>query len=378
MQFIVENEAFARVLALVKGSIRQSSIPILCHIAVEATKDNKLRIRSSNLERETEAVMAADVTVEGSAALPGEVLCALSRRLSKGGQCSVTKNGERVKVVSGASKFDLRYLGLEDFPSPKAIGDDAVSFTLPAIALRNLLSHTIYAANPKDKRPYCQGPHLIADGPKLIAMGTDGLRLAEYAIDLPKGAATMPTVLVPIEACQQMLDMLADSNATDEATLAVTPAVMELRFGEVRLATALIDGTPISYKHLIPKRAETPDAATKPYMLTEAIDRALVVHLGTTQPIGVRPTVGLTMGGGEIKLDAGSNTSLGNAAEAIEAETNGHDVSFRIVADYLSQALKAFPETANVGICQEAYGKPVMLVAPECPEMTHVVMPVTK
>lgn len=379
MQFIVENEAFAKALNLVKGSIRQSSIPILCHIAVEAGKDNKLKLRASNLERETEVAIPAEVIKEGSGALPGEVLCAMSRRLSKGGQAEVTKTGgERVKVVSGSSKFDLRYLALDDFPGGKVMGDDAVEFTLPASWLKALLSHTLYAANPKDKRTYCQGPHLIADGPKLVAMATDGLRLAEYTVDLPKGAATMPSISIPIEACQQILDMLAEAKETDSVHLAVSSALLEVRYESARLATALIDGRPIDYKHLIPKRETPADASVKPYALSEAIERTMVVYLGAALSMGAKHSIGLKLGNGAIALDAGNNTSMGLAGETVEAETNGHDVSFRIVADYLAQALKIFPETVTVDIRQAGREKPILLAAPERPEMVHVIMPVVK
>ena len=103
----------------------------------------------------------------------------------------------------------------------------------------------------------------------------------------------------------------------------------------------------------------------------------MTVYLGSRDQSSKQPALGLTFAKGEIKLEAGV---VGNeqATEIIEAETNGHDVSFKINADFLSQALKVFPETATVGVQQDAYGKPILFAAPETPEMVHVVMPVMK
>jgi DNA polymerase III subunit beta len=372
MKFVVENEAFAKALAQVKGSIRQSSIPILCHVAVEALPGNQLKIRSCNLERETEVVLPAEVSAQGSAALPGEVLCALSRRLAKGGQSEFAKTSERVKLTSGASSYDFRYLELKDFPISRPIGDDAVRFSLPSSELRKLISSVMYAANAKEQRAYCRGPWLQAQGKRLVALATDSLRMAECAIDLPKGAASMPSIIVPLEACQQIIDVVTD---VDEVELAVSSSMLEVRAGSVRLATSLIDGRPIDYKHLIPKREDDP-VTVHPYVLSEAVDRAMTVYLGEREP-NRRSALTLALGKGAIKLEAGV---AGNeqATETIEADTNGHDISFRIDARFLSDALKAFPETATVGVQQEEYGKPVLFWAPQTPEMVHVVMPWVK
>src|SRR4051812_44013084 len=125
MNFVVENEAFASALALVKSCIpARSTIPILSHVAIEAKVANVLVIRATCLEREMEATIKADVTVPGGAALPGEILSGLTRKRAKGGQSSVSIKDERCKVVSGSSKYDLRVLPLADFPQAKAIADD--------------------------------------------------------------------------------------------------------------------------------------------------------------------------------------------------------------------------------------------------------------
>lgn len=375
MQFIVENKALTKALGLVKGSIRQSTIPVLCHVAVETDKANsRLKIRSSNLEREAEVAVPAEIITDGSAALPGEVLCALARRLPNGGQSEVTKNGRCVKLVSGAAKFDLRYLELTDFPLAKVMPAEGVTrFALPAAQLQTLIASVLYAANPKDNRAFCRGPSLAVEGKKLVATAMDGFRLAEQSVPIPKGAAAMPTVFLPVESAQHILEMLAQADPESAVDLAVSASLLEVRHGEDRIATSLIEARPLDYKHLIPSR-ETIAAQFRPYVLSEAIERSLCVYLGEKDQNAKSPALHLAFADNGITLEAGV-AGKETAAETLEAETNGHDLTFRVDARYFSDALKAWPESTTVSIGQEAPGKAIMLVADNKPEAVHLVMP---
>ena len=370
MQFIVENEAFARALGLVKGCVpTRSTIPILSHVAVIA-RGSEVVVRATNLAREVETAVPAEVVQEGGAALPGEVLAGLAKRLAKGGQTELRHLMGRAQLTSGSSKYDLRTLPIEDFPSIKEMASGAVVFGMDAATLRDLIQATVYPADPKGLKPYNQGIHLHAVGKHLVAVATDDHRLARRTADLPKGAASMPGVTIPEDSARAMLQML---EGADGVELAVSASLVELRLPGVRLASALLECTFPDYERVIPKLNGT--AATfRPYALAEALGRATTVYLGDTSAGRMAPTATLTFKGGSINLEAGIRGNE-QAVEVVDAETNGHDISFTVNAQYLADMLGAWPETVAVGVQQADPSKPILFTAADRPEMTHVIMP---
>jgi DNA polymerase-3 subunit beta len=277
IHFIVENEALAKALVYLKGVVRTgTTVPILTHVAVETAGDKEILVRANNFDRETEVRMPAEVMKAGAAALPGEVLQALAKRLTRGGQCEVSLVDDRAYLVAGSSKYDLRTLPIADFPGKKS-ASEPVEFSLSAAELRAMIKSVAYAASyPKSDRYYLQGVNLHVSGEKLIAVATDGVRLAVKSSPLPDGAAGMPRVTVPSETASAMADLLKDVEGDVE--LAVCPHLIELRLPDLRLASSLIDGTFPDYQRIMP--AINGAAATfRVCALAEAVARVDIVRL---------------------------------------------------------------------------------------------------
>lgn len=376
MKFVVENEAFARAIALVKSCVpARATIPILGHVIVEA-KASSIVVRASNLERETEATVAAEVSEPGSVALPGEVLAGLARKLTKGGQLEVSTKDDRAKAVSGSSKYDLRTLPAVDFPMRKTVGEDAVTFTIPGKTLRSLLQSTVYATALKDDRLFCQGVNLVTEGNQLIAVGTDGLRIAIMTIELPQGAAKMPAATLPQESCRTVCDLIGEDQSDVE--LAVSASLLELRLEGCRFASGLLNFTlPANWSKFIPAKGKVATAATfRPYVLSEAVDRACVVFLSERDTKNRWPTIECEAKDGNIHLSAGRRGSE-QAAEIVEAETNGHSAAFKVPAEHVVEMLAMWSESSSVEMSQEKPGKPIVFESSQQPEMRHAIMPLT-
>lgn len=370
MKFIVENEPFAKALARVKSCIpNRSTIPILAHVVVEARAAD-IVMRASNLDRETEVTLAAEVSEPGAVALPGEVLVALSRKLTKGGQTEVATDGDRVKIASGSSKYDLRTLPAADFPSAKEMGTQPVVFSMPAETLRTLIQSVAYACDATDTRAMCQGVHLCVAGREMVAVGSDGLRLALRAVDMPKGSATMPAICIPVATAANIVEVIADSK--EDVELAVSRALIDVRMAGLRLASQLVNGDLIPYDKFIPK-APGYIGSFRAYVLREAIERACVVFLSEKDTNRRIPVLEFAIGDGAINLKAGIKGAE-QGTETIEADTKA-DKTIRLNATYLTEMLALWPETATAELQQESANAPVRFTSPELPGVVHVVMP---
>lgn len=313
--------------------------------------------------------MPAEVMKAGAAALPGEVLQALAKRLTRGGQCEFSLVDDRAHLVAGSSKYDLRTLPIADFPGKKS-ASEPVEFSLSAAELRATIKSVAYAAYyPKSDRYYLQGVNLHASGEKLIAVATDGVRLAVKSSPLPDGAAGMPRVTVPTEAPSAMVDLLKDVEG--DAELAVSPQLMELRLPNLRLASSLVDGTFPDHQRVMPAIGGAA-AKFRVRTLAEAVARVDIVRLSDVNKRA--PILRLTTRDGAICLEAGAAGGE-QALETVEAQTNGCFLSFGVAADYLAEMLDAWPKDAELGVQQSSPSSPILFMADERPSESHLIMP---
>jgi DNA polymerase-3 subunit beta len=266
----------------------------------------------------------------------------------------------------------MRTLPLEGFPDRRVVGDKAARFSLDAHVLREMLQEVRYASDPKSGYLYARGVCLHVGGGRLTAVATDHHRLAMQSAPMPSGAADMPPIIVPTEAVVAIIDLLEDGAV---AELAVTEALLEVSVVPgARLTTALIGGVfPASYEKVIPP-ADHPAMSFRPYAMSEAVERAAVVHLGQANPNKLAPIMRLSTGDGVVQLRAGV---AGNeeADEVVEADTNGHQLSLSVNASYLAQMLRVWPEDSVVGVHQAAADRAILFAAADRPHVRHVLMP---
>jgi len=369
MQFKAENRAFADALDLVKGAIRPSTVPILSHVCVTAS-DGVVTLRANNLDRETEASFRAEVTREGSAALPGEILAGIVRRLPKGGDCTLDLRDEVAELTSRKSVYKLRSLPADDFPKGRRITGEAAVFEMDGATFRDLLRHVAYPANETHPKQYSRGVYLHAHEGKLAATATDGHRLALVEVDLPEGAAEFPEMIIPASTVKAILELTAK---VDRVVVAGTRHAIEVRVEGARLTSALVDCAYPDYRKVIPKRNGAA-AVFRPDSMSEALDRAATVYLGRSDPNKLAPTVKITAGDDSIELVAGIAGGE-RGLETVEADINEHPLEVSVVTTYLAEMLKQWPETTDLAIQHGGGMGPVLFCAAAMPNVTHLIMP---
>src|SRR6202011_3391713 len=118
----------------------------------------------------------------------------------------------QLALRAGRYATSLVVLPVEDFPAMTA-GLLPTRFSLPAQALRGLIDRTRFAISTEETRYYLNGIYLHAaesgEARVLRAVATDGHRLARVELDpLPKGAESMPGVIVPRKTVGELRKLL--------------------------------------------------------------------------------------------------------------------------------------------------------------------------
>src|SRR6204780_1849620 len=105
-------EALQSVIGVVE---RRQTMPILSNVLLSA-RENRLRITGTDLE--VELVAAAEVTVQqaGDITVPGRKLLDIVRTMPDKSQVTMTREGEKVVLRGGRSRFSLSSLPASEFP----------------------------------------------------------------------------------------------------------------------------------------------------------------------------------------------------------------------------------------------------------------------
>ena len=189
-----------------------------------------------------------------------------------------------------SSRFALQALPPEDFPD-LASGDLANTFSLPAADLKGLIEKTRFAISTEETRYYLNGIYLheVAAGALLRAVATDGHRLAQAQIALPKGAKGMPGIIVPRKTVLELVKLIEGEDGDVE--IALSASKIRFTVGNLVLTSKLIDGTFPDYERVIPRNNDKVlDVDTKTF--ADAVDRVSTISIEKGRAVKLNIAVG--------------------------------------------------------------------------------------
>src|SRR5689334_3540356 len=116
MKFSVQREHFLNQLGIaVRGVSTRSAIQTLAGVLIRA-ESGKVELQATDMELGIRVQVEAAAEREGAVVLPGRLLLDVVRSLPKDDLTLEHRTSEQdVEVVSGASKFHLRTLPIDDF-----------------------------------------------------------------------------------------------------------------------------------------------------------------------------------------------------------------------------------------------------------------------
>src|ERR1700676_4612598 len=141
---------------------RRQTMPILSNVLLGA-RDNRLRITGTDLEGELGAAAEVSGPQGGENTVPRRKLLDIVRTLPEKTTVTLTREGEKVVLRGGRSRFSLSSLPASEVP---VIEDINAQHTLQIRAhdCRRLIDKTHFARAQQDGRYYLNGTLLETDG----------------------------------------------------------------------------------------------------------------------------------------------------------------------------------------------------------------------
>src|SRR6202171_6241756 len=304
MKVTVERAQLLKSLGHVHRVVeRRNTIPILGNVLIRA-ESAKLSLKATDLDLEVTETLAAESATGGSTTVPAHMFYDIVRKLPDGAQIVLEGDGDRsvLAIRAGRSRFTLQTLPENDFPD-LAAGD-----------MTRLIDRTQFAISTEETRYYLNGIYLHAAGSAkaatLRAVATDGHRLAQIDLALPKGAVGMPGVIVPRKTVGEVQRLIEDNEA--EVAIELSQGKIRFTIGNVVLTSKLIDGTFPDYGRVIPQNND------KELIVDKKDFEAAVDRVSTISSERGR-AVKLALSAGRLVLSV-TNPDSGSATEELEVE----------------------------------------------------------
>jgi DNA polymerase-3 subunit beta len=360
-----QRDTLLKPLAAVIGIVeRRNTLPILSNVLLQC-RDRALSCLATDLELEVCAQVALEGESDFTLTTSARKLYDIVRSLPEEAKISLDLQDGRLTVKSGRSRFTLQTLDAATFPRMPELSDASVELRLNQGALRELLRLTQYAMAQQDIRYYLNGLLLDQSGETLRLVATDGHRLA-YAEGRADGAASgaSSSTILPRKLVQELSRLLGDGDET--VTLQVGPQQVRASFGDIRIASKVIDGKFPDYNRVIPQDQPKAIEVGRSTLL-DALRRAEILSNDKLR------SVRLLLDSGRLSVSC-TNTEQEEAAEELEVDYQGDALDIGFNVQYLLEALATLGgETVTLNLRDQ--NSSCLLTDRDNPGYRYVVMP---
>lgn len=330
MKISISRDAILNPLQMVNNVIeRRQTLPILSNVLI-SVKDNTLSLTGTDLEVEMINKCSITNTEEGDTTLPGRKLLDICKALPEGANLEINIDGERATLKSGRSRFTLSTLSATEFPSIDAL-ISPFEFTITEETFKKLIDQTQFCMAQQDVRYYLNGLMLELSNDQIIAVATDGHRLAFCKADVELSPSETRQVIIPRKAVNEISRLLDDSK--DEIKVSLSENHIRVELSDVIFTSKLIDGKFPDYQQVIPQKCDN-EVKSPRDNLHQAFNRTSV--LSNEKYRGMR----LQLSENQLQATV-HNPEQDEAEEVIEVAYSGDEFEIGFNVAYLLDALSA-------------------------------------
>jgi DNA polymerase-3 subunit beta len=338
-------------------------MPILANILIR--KDGE---HVSFLSTDTEVQITTNAAIGSGPEQMGTTVAArklldILRALPESGDVTMTLANKRLTVQSGKSRFALQTLAAEEFPTVSVSDAFTATVTLPQKTLKHLFNMVHFSMAQQDIRYYLNGLLLVLDGRNVIAVATDGHRLAFCQVETEQEFARQE-VIIPRKTIMELQRLLEESDETVQ--LDISASQVKLTFADIELVSKLVEGKFPDYTRVIPKGYKNDFTINRDELL-RSLQRAAIMTSDKFK--GVRCIISP----GSLKISS-TNADQEEAVEELEIDYGGDSIDIGFNVSYLLDVLNNLKcESINVSLGDS--NSSALISIPDNQDFKYVVMP---
>lgn len=345
----------------------RSPKPVLTNIKLEADPTSAM-VSATDLEVGIRAaVEGVETLAPGAVLLPSSRLVAIVREAAAGTVFEIESDGTAVVVKSARSEFRLPVEDPLEFPSVASF-PAGPSFELSTALVHELVRRTVFATDNESSRYALGGVLLELSGSGVIAVGTDGRRLAKMEGPCQVHGGELPDAqpIVPARAMQLVERSLG--GADTPVHLAVRSGEILVKTGGTTISARQVDGRFPRWRDVFPERPDAIRVQVVAGPLLAAVRQAAIVT--SEQSKGVD----FSFEPGQLVL-SGRSAESGESRIELPIDHAGQTVRIKLDPRFASDFLRvldggstisielADPQSACVCRTDDGYGYVIMPLA---------------
>lgn len=328
---INKADLLAPLLTVAGALDKKQSLAILSNFLFKLT-DNAIEITATDLEIEICArIPCQSHQSPGLTTIPAKKFIDIIRALDDNTPLALSLNNKAILTIKQErSSFKLATLSAESYPSTQDECSEA-EFHMPRLALLQLLQSTHFAMSQQDVRFFLNGILMEFDKQSILAVGSDGHRLA--ISQFPCETGLQQKILIPKKGVQELLRLL-NHISDEQVLLSAGKNHIKLVTKDFVFLSKLIEARFPPYLKAIPKNTDK-----QLIVDCERLKRSLsrIVILAHEKSKGVL----FHIQANQLTLIA-NNQEQEEATDTIEAETLGEEIKIGLNAGYLLDVLNHF------------------------------------
>ena len=357
-------ELLSQLQTATRVASSRTSVQALSGVMISAESDRPVLL-ATDMEIGLRVPLAGEIVRPGTAVLPARLLLEVVRSLpGEAVTLELRPTEQDVELISGAAKFHLRTLRVEDFPNLPTPEPDT-RMTLPSGAFVDTALQVSRSASKDETRPVLTGVLISASGQELRMVATDSYRLSVKRTALETPLESSIEANVPARALQELARI---AQAVEEAELTVSLGQNQVVFeiGEIVLSSRLIDGQFPNYRQLLPESVEH-ELRLSSAEITEVVRR---VSLLAQKNAPLR----LSFNEGELTVSA-QTPDVGEASETLPVPFSGEPFEIGFNPEFLRDGLESV-ESEELVLKLISPLRPGLIESPDGGEFVYLIMPI--
>ena len=363
MIFNIKRDNLLSPLQALSGVVdRRQTLPILSNLLFNI-KPESFSITATDMEVELVVDVAAELGQSTRLTLPAKKLLDICRLSPDGAVLEFDVKENKTLIKCGKSRFTLATLPAQEFPVID-ITDETADFEIDQEKLTKLLANTEFAMAQQDVRYYLNGLLLEIANDTLVAVATDGHRLAfdetkiKTKIDQPK------QIIVPRKGVTELIRLLQTTKET--TSIRISKNHIQAKTGHLAFTSKLIDGKFPDYQKVIPEPSEAIVVADRE-ALKNSLERVSI--LSNEKYRGVR----IAFASNTLSITA-HNPEKEEADEELGVDYQGEEMEIGFNVLYLIEALKTI-KTEKVKLSVQNPNSSCLITPEKDFQCQYVVMP---
>jgi len=358
MPIILRKEELIQSLeAVLRHVPKKTTQPVLYNILLEAT-DTALKITGTDMKSALSYKIALEAAEELRTTVPAKFFSDFVKK-APGSEVQLEVGENYLSISSGSASLKLSTLPPEEYPELEVLQGN--TFTVDAATLKKAVDAVKKNVSKGELRnPVLEGILLDGSEGMLIAVGTDGHRLAACKTDLE----ITETACLPADVLSDVCETLVNTGSTAYITFGDGEVAFENDVIYAVIRT--LEGQFPPWRSVIPKTVETTVRLSKKTM-GDVLDRAGM--LAKTYDDAVR----LTLEDGSLTISA-EVPELGSFVESIPVDKEGPDLKIACNYAYLQDVLSGIDED-NVVFGLTSPLHPIVIRPVESENYVGLVMP---